>query len=176
VSLPYVDAVTSYLTLVVGLLTWRELSLGKLRLFLQSATLIALAIAVAGIALFLRTGVGNELMPYDNFLTTCTSTALVAIIAVPKLAHKFLATPDSKLLLVGTLFFATQALYTNVLGSLGHTAPAMWARRDSQFSCFRLVGSPCKWSLRTSDVCFRSKMPAKASSVKLQSLGGKYSP
>ena len=126
VSLPYVDAVTSYLTLVVGLLTWRELSLGKLRLFLQSATLIALAIAVAGIALFLRTGVSNELMPYDNFLTTCTSTALVAIIAVPKLAHKFLATPDSKLLLVGTLFFATQALYTNVLGSLGHTAPAIW--------------------------------------------------
>jgi len=126
VSLPYVDAVTSYLTLVVGLLTWRELSLGKLRLFLQSAALVALAIAVAGVAFFLRTGVSNELMPYNNFLATCTSAVLVAIVAVPKLAHKFLATPDSKLLLVGTLFFATQALYTNVLGSLGHTAPAMW--------------------------------------------------
>jgi phosphoserine phosphatase RsbU/P len=125
VSLPFVDVVTSYLILVVGLLAWRELSLGKMRLLLQSAALIALAIALAGIAFFCI-GASNELMPYNNFLATCTSAVLVTVVAVPKLAHKFLATPDSKVLLGGTLFFATQALYTNVLGSLGHTAPAIW--------------------------------------------------
>lgn len=35
-SLPYVDTIFSYLNLVVAVLAWRELSLGKLRVFLQS--------------------------------------------------------------------------------------------------------------------------------------------
>jgi sigma-B regulation protein RsbU (phosphoserine phosphatase) len=126
VSLPYVDTVTSYLILVVGLLAWRELSLGKLRLFLQSTAFIAGAIALAGIAFFVRTGASNELMPYNNFLATCASAGLLTVVAIPKLAHKFLSTPNSKVLLVGTLFFAAQALYTNVLGSLGRTTPPIW--------------------------------------------------
>ena len=126
VSLPYVDTVVSYLILVVALLAWRELSLGKLRVFLQVVILIGLAIAVAGVAFFLSTGASNKLMPYNNLLAACILAVLGTIVMVPKLTRKFMVTPHSGVLLVGTLAFALQAVYTNVLGSLGRTAPAFW--------------------------------------------------
>ena len=56
ISLPYLDTMIMYLILVVALLVWRELSAGKLRLFLQAVALAALAIALAGIAFFIETG------------------------------------------------------------------------------------------------------------------------
>jgi sigma-B regulation protein RsbU (phosphoserine phosphatase) len=126
VGLPYVDTVVSYLILVVALLAWRELSLGKLRGFLQAVVLIGLAIAVAGVAFFLRTGATNKLMPYNNLLAACTLAVLGTVVALPRLTRKFMVTPHSGVLLVGTLAFALQAVYTNVLGSLGRTAPAFW--------------------------------------------------
>jgi phosphoserine phosphatase RsbU/P len=126
VSLPFISVVTGYLILVVGLLAWRELCLGKLRLFLEGAALIALVLAFAGIAIFLVTGASRTLMPYNNLVATCTSAVLVMVVAVPTLAREFLVTPNSKVLFIGMLAFALQALYTNVLGSLGHRAAPIW--------------------------------------------------
>jgi phosphoserine phosphatase RsbU/P len=125
-SLPYINVLIGYLILVVGLLAWRELCVGKLRLFLQCAALLALALACGGIALFVRSGASDTLMPYNNFLAACTSAVLVMIVAVPKLARKFLITQNSVVLIVGMLAFAVQALYTNLLGSLGHRASPIW--------------------------------------------------
>ncbi len=125
-SFPYVDTVTSYLILVVALLAWRELSLGKLRFFLQAMALVGLAIALSGVAFFLRTGTSGKLMPYNNFLAACTLAVLVTVVAVPKLVRKFMVAPNSGVLFVGTLAFAIQALFTNVLGALGRSASAIW--------------------------------------------------
>lgn len=125
VGLPYLDTAVSYLILVVALLAWRELSLGRLRFFLQSMALIGLAIALAGVAFFLHTGVTNTLMPYNNFLATCSLAVLGTVVAVPKLARRFMVMPNRGVLLVGTLAFALQAVYSNVLGSLGRPAPAI---------------------------------------------------
>jgi sigma-B regulation protein RsbU (phosphoserine phosphatase) len=125
-SFPYVDTAASYLTLVVALLAWRELSLGKLRLFLEAMALIGLVIALAGVAFFLGTGASGKLTPYNNLLAASALAVLGTVVAVPKLARQFLVTPSSGVLLVGTLAFAIQALYTNVLGSLGRPASAIW--------------------------------------------------
>jgi len=126
ISLPFLDTMIMYLILVVALLVWRELSTGKLRLFLQAVALAALAIALAGIAFFIETGARNKLAPFNNLLAACTLAVLVTVVAVPKLGRKFMATPNSGVLFVGTLAFAIQALYTNVLGSFGRSAPPIW--------------------------------------------------
>jgi hypothetical protein len=55
-SLPYVGNVLSFSVVVIALLAFLDLSQDKLRLFLQGAIGAGLAIAVAGIALFLFTG------------------------------------------------------------------------------------------------------------------------
>jgi sigma-B regulation protein RsbU (phosphoserine phosphatase) len=118
-SAPYVDAVILYLTVVVASLYWLELSVGKLRLFLWIMIFAGLAIGVAGFIFFLFTGVNNKLMPYNNFLAACLLLVLIAVVAVPRLAHKFLLTPDSGVLLVGTLIFGVEALSANALGTWG---------------------------------------------------------
>jgi pimeloyl-ACP methyl ester carboxylesterase len=66
-------------------------------------------------------------MPLMNsLLATCTLCLLTAVIAVPRLAHKFLITPDSGVLLAGTLVFGLEALFTNVLRLLGYQFSALW--------------------------------------------------
>ena len=127
VSVPFVSTATGYLVLVVAMRAWLELTLDKMRIFVQAVIFVGLAIGLAGIVFFLFTGSRDKLMPYNNFLAACSLTVLVAVVAVPKLAHKFLATPDSKVLLVGTLGFAIQAVYTNVLGTLGYPTSAVWS-------------------------------------------------
>ena len=68
VSLPYVGNVLSFSVVVIALLAFLDLSQVKLRLFLQGAIVAGLAIAVAGIALFLFTGSSFKIMPYNHLL------------------------------------------------------------------------------------------------------------
>lgn len=118
-STPYVDTVILYLTVVVASLYWLELSLGRLRLFLWIMIFVGSAIGVTGFIVFLLTGVEDKLMPYNNFLAAWLLLVLITVVAVPRLAHKFLVTPDSRVLLVGTLIFSVEALSANALGFWG---------------------------------------------------------
>ncbi len=120
------DVVIMYLILVVGARAWMELSTGKLLFLLKAIIYAGLAIGLAGIAVFLLTGSSDALIAYNNLLAACLLAVLVTVVAVPKLARKFLVLPDRGVLLVGTLVFALEALYTNVSGSLGHHASTIW--------------------------------------------------
>jgi len=126
VCAPYLDTVIMYLILVVASRAWLELSTGKLRFFLLAVIFVGLAIAVAGISVFLFTGDRNKLIPYNNILAACLLFVLVTVVAVPKLARKFLVLSDRGVLAVGTLLFTVEALYTNVAGSMGHRTSAIW--------------------------------------------------
>jgi len=125
-SAPYADTVIMYLILVVATRAWLELSLGKLRSLLQVMMILGLAVGLAGIFFFLFTGTRDKFIPYNNLLAVCVLVVLVTVVGVPKLARKFLATPDSKILLVGTLLFAVEALYTNVSRPLGYRSSTIW--------------------------------------------------
>jgi sigma-B regulation protein RsbU (phosphoserine phosphatase) len=127
VSLPYLNTAASYLTLVVGSLAFLELTTGKLRFFTQAVISLGLAIGLAGIGLFLFTGSNDKLMLYNNLLAVCSLLVLVTVVVVPKLARKFLVLPDRRVLLVGMLFFAIQAVYTNLGRPLGYQTSGMWA-------------------------------------------------
>jgi len=126
VSVPYLDTVIMYLILVVAARAWLELTTGKLRFLLQAIIFAGLAIALAGILIFLLTGSRDKLMPYNNLLAACLLCVLVTVVTVPGLAHKLLVLPDRRVLLVGTLVFAVEALYTNVFGSFGRHTSTIW--------------------------------------------------
>jgi len=123
VSLPYLDTVISYFILVAASLAFLELSLDKLRLWLQAVIFVGLAIGLAGIGIFIFTGSNDKLMVYNNLLATCSLLILVIVVAVPRLSRKFLVIPDRGVLAVGTLVFAMEALYTNLARPLGYQTP-----------------------------------------------------
>jgi len=104
-SLPYVGNVLSFLVVVIALLAFLDLSRDKLRLFLQGAIVAGLAIAVAGIALFLFTGSSFKVMPYNHLLAAISLTVLAIIVAV---------LPNRTVLSIGILLFALEAVYGNL--------------------------------------------------------------
>jgi len=127
VSATYLDTVIMALILVVALRAWLELSRGKLRPILQALIYAGLVVGLSAIGLFVFTGSSGKWMPLMNsLLATCSLCLLTAVIAVPRLAHKFLITPDSGVLLAGTLVFGVEALSTNVLRLLGYQFSALW--------------------------------------------------
>lgn len=126
VSVSYLDVVVVYMILVVATLAWLELSVGKLRSFLLAVIFVALAIALAGIGIFLVAGDNDKLILYNNLLAACVLSVLVTVVIVPSLARKFLVLPQRGVLLVGTLVFALEALFVNLLRPFGYQPSIIW--------------------------------------------------
>jgi phosphoserine phosphatase RsbU/P len=123
ISAPYATAAISYLLVVVGSLSFLGLSLGKVRLIIQSAAFAGLAIGVAGMAFFVLTGSRDTLMPYNNLLAASILLVLMIVVAVPGLSRKYLVLPSRGVLAIGTFVFAIEALYANISGTLGFATP-----------------------------------------------------
>lgn len=104
VSAQYLDTIL-YLILVVATRAWLELSRGKLRFPLKAIIFAGLVTGLAGIVVFLFTGTSDRLIRYNNLLAACLVAVLVTVVAVPRLARKFLDLPDRGVLLVGALVF-----------------------------------------------------------------------
>ena len=84
----------TYLTIFVATMAWRELSLGKLRRILGAIALVGLAIAVAGISIFVSTGSPDKLIPLNNLLAVFDLLLLLTVIIVPSLSEKYLMLPS----------------------------------------------------------------------------------
>lgn len=125
ISAPYATTAMSYLMVVAGLMTFMELSQGRLRQLIQAFAFAGVAIAMAGIGFFVSTGSYDRLMLPNNLLATCTLLILTVVVAVPKLSAKYLALPDRGALAAGTFVFATEALYVNLARPLGFEAPRL---------------------------------------------------
>jgi phosphoserine phosphatase RsbU/P len=116
---PYANTAIGYLIVVPALLAFLELTLGGLRVLIQAAAWIGLAIGVIGILVFVVTSSSNALMPYNNLLATCVLLILVSVVAVPRLSSSYLVFHDRRVLVVGTFGFAVEALYNNVARPMG---------------------------------------------------------
>ena len=114
ISAPYANTAMTYLLVVVGSLSFVELSLGKLRLLIQLAASVGLAIAVAGIAFFVFAGSTDKLTLYNNLLAACLLVVLAAVVTAPRLGGKYFAQPGRGVLAIGTLTFTTEALYSSL--------------------------------------------------------------
>jgi hypothetical protein len=122
-GLPYVFNILSFSVVVIALLAFLELSRDKLRLFLQGAIAAGLAIAGAGIALFLFTGSSFKIMPYNHLLAAISLTVMAIVVAVPNLSRRFLVLPNRIVLSLGILLFAVEAIYGNLPLPFGVPSP-----------------------------------------------------
>jgi sigma-B regulation protein RsbU (phosphoserine phosphatase) len=118
--IPAVDVIISYLVLVAALLTWLYLTRGQLKFYLKSMIIIGSIISIAGIGWYLATGDSNKFMLYNNIIAASTLIVFTIILAVRKLADKYLILHNRGILLVGTLLFITEALYSNLSWLFGY--------------------------------------------------------
>ena len=123
ISAPQANMAMTYLLVVPGLLSFLELSLGKVRFFMRVATFVGLAIAAAGIVFFVFTGSDDKLMLYNNLLGICVLLILTTVLAMPALSSKYLVLRDRGVLRFGTLVFALEALYNSLSRPLGFGTP-----------------------------------------------------
>lgn len=115
VCVPAFLTVAVYLVLPVAVLTWLELSVGRVRVFLQSVILIALLIGTAAIGLFALTGSRSALLRYsDDLLAVIALIVLIVVVSVRRLASRFLVLPNRAVVVVGTLVFGLEELYSNL--------------------------------------------------------------
>src|SRR6516162_3627160 len=92
---PYVNTAVMYLLLISALVAWRELALGKLRLFIEVEIFAGSAIALVGIGTFALGGPTDKWMFYNNLLAVLAMLVLLAVVLVPKFS-KFLVMPNHR--------------------------------------------------------------------------------
>jgi hypothetical protein len=153
----HVNIVIEYLIVVPALLAFLELAVGGLRVLIQVAAWIGLAIGVTGILVSIVTSSSNALMPYNHLLAACVLLILMIVVAVPRLSSSYLVF-NSRVLVVGTFGFAVEALYNNVARPMGFWS---WITSASQFCCSPLHMSRCNWSSRTSIAYWRLRANLK---------------
>ena len=111
---PYANTAITYLLVVAGLLSFLELTLGRLRRLLQAAAVLGAVIAASGIFADLVLKSSGRWLLYNNLLATGMLLVLVIVVVVPGLSTRYLALRNRRVLAAGTLVFAVEALFVNV--------------------------------------------------------------
>ncbi len=122
-SVPYVTTGIGYLTLVVGLCAFLELSLGVVRLLITILIFAGMAVALAGIGWFVFGGSGGKFIPYNTLIAVCGLLILVTVVAVKKLSDRFMVLLNRRVLAIGILVFAVEALWGNLSRNLHYQTP-----------------------------------------------------
>lgn len=135
-SVPFVTTGIAYLTLVVGLCAFLELSLGIVRLLIKILIFAGIAVALAGIGWFVFGGSAYRFIPYNTLIAVCALLILVTVVAVKKLSDRFMVLLNRRVLAVGTLVFALEALWGNLSRKLHYQTPRVLG--DLAFAVFLL--------------------------------------
>lgn len=125
ISVPYVNTVTAYITVVVAFLAFLELSVGQIRLVLKILIFAGMVVAAAGIGWFVFGGSANKFIPYNNLVVVCGLLLLVTVVAVKKLSDKFLVLLNRPVLAFGMLVFTIEALWVNLSRPLHFQTPRL---------------------------------------------------
>jgi sigma-B regulation protein RsbU (phosphoserine phosphatase) len=110
---PYVIPIINYLIFIPALLFWMELSRGRIRRFVQIATIATAIVGIAGVYSTIFTQSPSRLMPYSNLmsiLVICVLLAYAFVLAVPPLARRF-GGRHHRVSSIGTLVLAAATLY-----------------------------------------------------------------
>jgi sigma-B regulation protein RsbU (phosphoserine phosphatase) len=117
-SVPYVNILIAYLLAVVAMLAFLELSRGAIRLLIKILILAEVLVAVVGIGWFALGGSADKFIPYHRLVSDCGLLVLITVVTVKKLSDKFLVLFNRRVLAIGTLVLAAEALWSNVLRPL----------------------------------------------------------
>jgi len=123
VTVPYVDAVRTYLTAVVGLTAFLQLSLGRVRLLIKILIFAGIAVALPGIGWVVLGGSDQRFIAYNTLVAVSGLLLLVPVVAVKKLSDRFMVLLDRRVLVFGTLVFAVEALWVNLSRPLQYHTP-----------------------------------------------------
>ena len=123
---PGANATMTYLVVVAAGLVFRELSLGRFRHLIDAFVLAGLAIAIGGVAFYFATGDNGRLIRYNNLLAAGLLTTLMVVLVVPRFSKKYLVLSNRGVLAIGTLLFAMEALFVNLLRPLGLNSPHLF--------------------------------------------------
>lgn len=121
--LPTIQVALAYLMVVAGTVSFFGLSRGRLRTLLQLFIAAGLLIAVVGMSSYFITGAADTLTLYNNLLAVLTLVTLVAAVAIPQLSKKYLVVAGHRVLTVGVLIFAAQALLANLARPFSFRSP-----------------------------------------------------
>jgi hypothetical protein len=125
ISVPYVNTLNAYLTVVVAFFAFLELSLGRFRLLVKSIIVVGAGVALIGIGWFMFRGSPYRFLPYNHLVTIFGLLVLGIVVSVKKLSDKFLVLLNRRVLAVGTLVFLIEALWVNVSRPLHYQTPRL---------------------------------------------------
>ena len=126
VCAPYSHVPVTYLVLVAGMLTFRELTVGRLRQLTTLLALTALLIAIFGIGRFVLTGEEYWLIGLNNLVATIGLAVLLVFFMVPSLSRRYTLIANRRVMLAGAIIFGVEALLTNIVRPLGYQIYAIW--------------------------------------------------
>lgn len=124
-SIPYANAVNTYLVVVVAFLAFLELSAGRLRRVIKMVIVAGMAVAVAGIGWVALGGSEAKFIWYNHVVTVCGLLVLLGVLSMKKLSDKLLVFPNRRVLAAGTLVFVSVALWVNLARALQYATPRL---------------------------------------------------
>jgi phosphoserine phosphatase RsbU/P len=124
---PLLLVLFNYLIIVAAALAFLELSIGAMRRLIQIHLLADIALAGAAITLFVVSGSQSSLVRYNQFLAVILLAVLVLTLSVPSLSRRFLVVAQHRVLTIGCLIFAAQALWVNVARPLHMRVPDIYS-------------------------------------------------
>ncbi len=117
----------TYLTIVAAALAYLELTLGGLRRLMLGLLAADVAVAVGGIGAFVWKGRPDALLLYNELLAVVGLVILLTTLSVPALSRKYLVLAHHRVLTVGTVIFAAEALWVNVARPFNVNVPAIYS-------------------------------------------------
>jgi sigma-B regulation protein RsbU (phosphoserine phosphatase) len=118
--------VFAYFIIVAATFSCLDLTLGALRRLMQVLIVADVAVAVAGVAMYAVSGSQNSLLVYNELLTVILLAALVLTLSIPSLSRRFLVVTRHRVLTVGSLIFAVNALWINLARGLDLNVPRIY--------------------------------------------------
>ena len=125
ISVPYINILNAYLTVVVAFFAFLELSLGRFQVLVKRIIAVGAGVAVLGIVWFMFGGSPRKFLPYNYGVTICGLVVLGTVVSVKKLSDKFLVLVNRRVLAAGTLVFLIEALWVNVARPLHYQTPRL---------------------------------------------------
>jgi sigma-B regulation protein RsbU (phosphoserine phosphatase) len=119
-SVPYVNTLIAYLLTVFAMLAFLELSRGGIRILIKILIVAEVVVAVVGIGWCAVGGSADKFIPHHRLVSDCGLLVLITVVTVKKLSDKFLVLLNRRVLAAGTLVFAIEALWSNVLRPRGY--------------------------------------------------------
>jgi phosphoserine phosphatase RsbU/P len=124
-AVPYANAVNTYLIVVIAFFAFLELTVGRLRLVIETVIVAGMAVAALGISWFVYAGSEDRFIRYNGLVTVTGLLVLLTVLSVKKLSDKYLVFLNRHILATGTLVFVTVALLVNLSHALRFQIPQL---------------------------------------------------